>query len=473
MSRARQGSWVLASRVAPQAGGAILLILGARFLAPAALGQFVLIFAGVELLRRLVRAGWREAVIVGAEDTPPVVMTLSLASAFAAQLATAVAAAVMWHAGLEVRYPICLLMLGATLVPLAPTVVWEGLLLRRRQPEREARPLIVAEAAHLALAFLLLALGYGILGLALARIARALVLCLGLGRAAGWPVAARWDAERAAAALPVSANVTASALINFATTYGVDLIVGFYLGPASVAFFRVGSRIAGALSEAVTETVRVLAWSALPAGGGAERARLAERVERFFDEAVVLVAPVFVGLALVAGPLVALLLGPDWAPAAPVVALMAIARLFQSPATVAWPALAIIGRTGLLPRLTAIIAGSALVAILVTGPHGILAIAWSQVVAALFGGVATIGVLNRAIFAPERLGLRSDTLVGLALMALGVIGIRTMLGTVAPEIGPGIALVSEIGAGAFGYGLFLWWRRRDMVLRVTAEARRA
>ena len=469
MSRARQGGWVLASRVVPQAGGALLLILGARFLTPAALGQFVLIFAGVEFLRRLVRAGWREAVIVGEADTPPVVMTLSIASALAAQVATFGAAALMWQAGLEPRYPLCLLMLGATLVPLAPTVVWEGVLLRRRQPDREAKPLIVAEIAHLLLAFLLLALGLGILGLALARIARALVLCLGLGVAAGWPVAVGWDRGRAAAAFPVSGNVTASAMINFATTYGVDLIVGFYLGPASVAFFRVGSRIAGALSEAMNETVRVLAWSSLPAAGDAERARLADRVERFFDQAVVLVAPVFVGLALVAGPLVALLLGPDWRASAQVVTLMAIARLFQSPATVAWPALAIIGRTGLLPRLTAVIAGSALVAILVTGPHGILAIAWSQVAAALFGGLATIAVLNRAIFAPGRLRVRLDTLVGLALMALCVIGARALIG----EAAPAVALVTEIIAGAAGYGLFLWWRRRDMVLRVTAEARRA
>ena len=80
---------MLASRVVPQAGGALLLILGARFLTPAALGQFVLIFAGVEFLRRLVRAGWREAVIVGEADTPPVVMTLSIASALAAQVAAA------------------------------------------------------------------------------------------------------------------------------------------------------------------------------------------------------------------------------------------------------------------------------------------------------------------------------------------------------------------------------------------------
>ena len=46
-----------------------------------------------------------------------------------------------------------------------------------------------------------------------------------------------------------------------------------------------------------------------------------------------------------------------------------------------------------------------------------VAVPLPAVFAALFGGVATIGVLNRAIFAPERLGLRSDTLVGLALMS--------------------------------------------------------
>ena len=53
----------------PQAAGVALLVLGGRFLAPAELGSFVLAFAGIELLRQLVRAGWREAIVMGLAGT--------------------------------------------------------------------------------------------------------------------------------------------------------------------------------------------------------------------------------------------------------------------------------------------------------------------------------------------------------------------------------------------------------------------
>jgi hypothetical protein len=70
MTPVAQNAWVLASRIAPQVGGVVLLILGARFLDPATLGSFVLIFAWIELLRRLSRAGWREAVILDTDSCP-------------------------------------------------------------------------------------------------------------------------------------------------------------------------------------------------------------------------------------------------------------------------------------------------------------------------------------------------------------------------------------------------------------------
>ncbi len=468
MSTWRTGGWVLASRVVPQLSGALLLLIGARFLSPEALGHFVMIFAGIECLRRLVRAGWREAVIVlPAPEAVPVAMLLAMAGGLVGQLVAAVAAIALWQmAGLEPGMAAAILLLGFSLIPLAPTAVWEGLLLRVGRPEREAKPQIIAETAHLIVAFLLLANGFGILGLVHARIVRAIVLFVGLGSAAGWVARMRWDPICAPSVLTISGNVTASSMINFATTYGVDLIVGFYLGPVSVAYFRVGSRIAGAVSEAVNETARVLAWSSLPQrarGEGSDRVATRIAIDRFLDQSIVLAAPVFVGLALIAQPLVNLLLGATWAPAAQVVALMAIARLLQIPATVAWPALAIVGKTAYLPRLTAVIAGSALLLILVTGPYGIQAIALSQILASLIGGIATLWVVNKAVFAPDRLRPRKDTLLGLLAMALAV-GLARLAGAEL-NLGPwtgAIQLGGQILAGALAYLAFLGSRRRDL-----------
>ena len=316
--------------------------------------------------------------------------------------------------------------------------------------------------------YLLLSAGLGILGLACARVVRASVLSIGLARAARWPFAMGWDRRLAAAVLPISANVTASSLINFATTYGVDFIVAFYLGPASVAFFRIGSRMAGALSEVVNETIRVLAWSTLPGqakGGAEDRAATIRGIDAFFDHTVVLVAPVFVGLALISEPLVLLLMGETWHSSARIVALMAMARMLQVPVTMAWPALAIVGKTRYLPRLAGAIAGSAIALILIMGPYGIQAIAWSQVLASLLSGAAAMAIINRAVFQGAHLTFRLDTLAGLALMTGAVFCVRYLIENfVGAPYFLVLSLASQVIVGGLVYVAFLWWRRRGLWL---------
>ena len=472
MNPVGQNAWVLASRIAPQLGGVLLLVLGARFLDPATLGSFVLIFAWTELLRRLVRAGWREAVVMDtANEATPAVTTLACAAAVAALALVALSALALRHAGLDPAYVHCLLLLGASLLPVAPSVIWEGLLLRTRRTDLEAATVIAAEAAHLALAALLLAAGLGIAGLALARLVRALVAFAGLGWATGWPLPLSTDWRRAAAVLPVSMHVTLASLINFATTYGVDLVIGVWLGPASVAFFRVGSRIAGGVADVLNETVRVLGWSSLPARRPADTpADLAHRIDGFLGRTLELTAPVYVGLALVAAPLVALLMGPGWETAAGVVALMALARMLQIPAAVAWPALAAVGRTAALPRLAFLLAGLALAAMLVLGPFGLRAILWGQLAAALIGGAATVALVNREAFpVGARLSFPPDLAAGLALLAAAV----TATGAATAALPPAAALALQTAAGGAAYAAFLRWRRPELAAEILAGLRPA
>lgn len=459
----RQNAWVLASRIAPQLGGVALLILGARFLDPATLGSFVLIFAWIELLRRLTRAGWRESVILDTETaaTPTILALAFLASA--ATFGLAALSALALHL-LAPRFALCTLLLGLSLLPLAPSVVWEGTLLRHQRTDVEARAVIAAEVVHLALAALLLAADLGILALALARVARALTAFTALGRATGWPLALAADWPRARAVLPVSAHVTLASLVNFATTYGVDLVVGVFLGPASVAFYRIGSRIAGGVADVMNETVRVLGWSSIPANRPGETpADRARRIDAFFARTVELTAPVFVGLALTASPLVLLLMGSGWEPAAFVTALMALARMLQTPASVAWPALAAVGRTAELPRLAFAISGSALVLTVILGPFGLTAVVWGQLAAALLGGAATVLLVNRAVLAGARLSLSPDLLLGLALMAAAV----TTAG--AAPLPLGASLAAQVAAGAAAYAGFLRWRRPALWAEIAAR----
>lgn len=456
-STLRKGGLVLAARIAPQASGLLLLVLGGRHLAPEALGGFVLAFAGIELLRHLVRAGWREAVLLDADGgATPTVLTLALLSGLAAQPLTLAAALLApRHAPIPHLGP-TLALLGLSLLPLGAAAVWEGLVLRRKAPERAAVPLIAAEAAQSAAAFLLLAAGWDILALATARALRAGVLAAGLAAAAGRLPPLALDLARAGPALRVSRHVTLAALAGLAGTSGADLVVGLVLGPAAVAFYRVAARIAGALAEIVTETTRVLAWSSLaglPAPGPT-------RIAALIDGTFLLATPLFLGLALTARPLVALVLGPAWADVAPVLALLALTRLLALPATVAAPILASHGRTRTLPRLAALVSAVTLAATLAAGPRGLLAVAAAQLAAAALGTAATLALL-RPLVPLRRLLPAPATLAALAAFALTV---------TAAGIGPA-ALVLQVAAGALVWATYLRLARPALAAELLHAAR--
>lgn len=457
-SALRIGGWVVAARIVPQASGLFLLVLGGRLLAPETLGSFVLAFAGAELLRTLVRAGWREAVLLDETGAAtPVILAIAIALGLIAQpvaLGAAVAAAHV--AGTPDLAP-ALALLGLSILPLGAAAVWEGVLLRRGEADRAARPLIAAEIAQSAIAAGLLVAGWGILALAIARVFRAVVLAAGLATASG-EHRLSLDLSRARALLPVSGHVTLASLASLAGTSGADLVVGVVLGPAAVALYRIAARIAGAVGEVVTETTRVLAWSSLAGRGPLT----APAVARLFDGAFVLTVPVFLGLALTAGPLVETLLGPAWSAAAPVLAILAVARLLAVPVALATPILASHGRTRVLPRLAAILAATGLATTLIAGPHGVIAVAFAQTLTAALGTAATVVLLRPIAPIPALLPGAST------LAAAAALGLAVPLAAAGPAPA---ALTLQIATGALLWAAFLRFCRPTLTAEFLRTAR--
>lgn len=456
----RIGGWVVAARVAPQASGLLLLVLGGRTLAPEALGSFVLAFAAIEFLRLLVRAGWREATLLDAAGmATPTLLGLALASGFAAQPLALGAAVLAPHLDPAPGLAPALALLGASLLPLGAAAVWEGMILRQGAPERAARPLIVAEIVQSVTAGLLLFAGCGVLALATARLLRAAVLAAGLFLATRSPFAISLDLASARQLLPVSGNVTLASLANLAGTSGADLVVGFALGPAAVALYRIAARIAGAVAEVVTETTRVFAWSAL-ADGGPMRS---DAVGRLFDRAFLLTVPVFAGLALTARPLLLTVLGPAWSEAAPVLALLALARLAAVPLTLAAPVLASHGRTRALPRLAGALAVTGLLATLLAGRHGLTAVALAQLATAAGGALGAVALLQ------------SITPVRTMLPAPAVVAATAALGLAVPFAGAGpapTALALQVAAGTALWAVFIRIFRPALTADLLGSTRR-
>jgi O-antigen/teichoic acid export membrane protein len=159
-------------------------------------------------------------------------------------------------------------------------------------------------------------------------------------------------------------------------------------------------------------------------------------------------------------------MGDAWLLAGQVIALRALAALVQVPATVAWPALALVGRSRLLPSLTALVAGSGILLVVLFAPFGLMAVAWSQLAAALVGGLAVLALLERSLSVPAR--PRSDILLGIAVLAAAVLAARHFGATLPPAA----ALLAQALAGAAAWLGFLRLRRRKLLADLTRGIRR-
>ena len=99
-------------------------------------------------------------------------------------------------------------------------------------------------------------------------------------------------------------------------------------------------------------------------------------------------------------------------------------------------------------------------------PYGLMAVAWSQVAAALVGGLAVLAVLDRTLSVPAR--PRADVLLGIAALAAAVLAARH-LGATLP---PAAALLAQALAGTLAWLAFLRLRRRELLGALTQALRR-
>lgn len=95
--------------------------------------------------------------------------------------------------------------------------------------------------------------------------------------------------------------------------------------------------------------------------------------------------PAFAGLAVLAAPVITLLYGEHWQPAAPVLSLLSLAGLVNIALCCRAQVLITVGRVGLLPRAEALVAMVSLAAFAIGARYGIAAAAATQVAAAFIG----------------------------------------------------------------------------------------
>jgi O-antigen/teichoic acid export membrane protein len=236
------------------------------------------------------------------------------------------------------------------------------------------------------------------------------------------------------------------------------LLIGWFYGASQLAVYRVAFDVAMEPAMAVGTLVN---RTALPvfARVSAVKAHLAQSLTWSLRRLVILVAPLMVGLILVADPLMALLhdeQGKSYAAAALPLKLLAAAALLRVTSQLLYPVTMASGRPGTAARLSAATLMLLTVGILIVGitfplETGIVAVSavWLGVYPLLLlWGIAYLrrhwdvgaGELAQAFAAP---------LIGIAAMVALMAAVRPLSGDPVIQVGIGVAVIALTYAGLF------------------------
>ncbi len=392
----------VAERVISQIAQFTVFVVAARILGPADFGVFALASASAILLLRVAEVGWAPFIMsTSGDDTVPrqvllmailagvVVGGIGLCGAvIAGQLA--VPPEVVW---LMALFSIWVMMANTSSAQ-------KGILIWQNKMKASAICEITGEIVGLIVAISTLLSGWGLLSLAFARLSYQsthLTLSFAITRLSPKTGMTR---ELMHDLWVFSSQIfTARMLINI-RLYAATFIIGGYLGPAAVGFFRAADRLVSAAAEVIAVPGQLLAWTLLrkarddgDAAGQATRinAQVSQHIKMLF----VAGAPIFVWMMVMSDELIGGLLSAEWAPAAPLVAILAISRLLFLFGIVTEPLMSIVGQAKRLPGFTLMVLVVSVALTFLAVQFGVYAVAWSQVVIASIVTVATVWLFRK------------------------------------------------------------------------------
>jgi len=187
--------------------------------------------------------------------------------------------------------------------------------------------------------------------------------------------------------LAFSRQIVGNRLVVFIGSYSGTLVVGSFLGIADAGFYRAAERVVAVVSELLGEPARSLSWvvfrrAHLEPAGSTRRAGFA--CDRFVLVLIAIAAPMYLGLGQVSEPVVRLVLGDAWMPAASLIPFLCLRQLLLSPGYINEASLSVVGRIGYRFPVTLLNVAISLVVVIVVAQFGLRALASAQCFTAAF-----------------------------------------------------------------------------------------
>jgi O-antigen/teichoic acid export membrane protein len=439
-------------------------LVATRYLDPADFGVFALATAFVTLARTLLYAGPFEYLIKSREFVADAVeclaATVLLAGLCAIFLVGIALVSPFVFSSAAVR-PVMLMLMPSTL--LAALAAWmESQVLRSGRVQTYYLITLGVELASSVIAVVLLLLHFGLFALVVQNYARTILLTIAY-RTIHRPAALHSiDMIRLREIIRWSISRYGSVLVAFLSNYSGDLVLGVVLSPSATGLYRASNRVVTAVSDVFAQPARLIGMTSL-SRRAAQGLALDGYWLRILSGIALLGWPALIGLASLADWLTPIMLGGKWTAAGPVVAIIAIARLWSLVSAVTTAQMIAADRQKRVFWVQ--LAGATMVAVftIVLSPLGVTGAATAAAMV-LAATAAALLATTVAIARPSAIEWRSAGLVILvptAATAAGAIAGRFLAATLTEHMVARLAI--SICTGALGWAVAVFVLRRQAI----------
>jgi O-antigen/teichoic acid export membrane protein len=455
------GAWSVTAKIFSHFAQLAGFIVAAHVLTPAQFGFFAFASAIAVILVVLAEGGWREFVLkaYNCEDKLNRIATMSAVSS---SLFTAIALAIAFYLDqyADFRWEgLLVAVFSLWIAPAALSSIYEGILVSGGRLRVQSRLTIAAEAVGLAVTVAGLWLGWEVFALVAGKLVMQFTHLGGAIAATRWIPRPAFERSFAHELLEFSRHILLTRVTIRIRGYAGTLMLGSFMGLAEAGIFRAAERIVLSIGEVVGEPARMLAWTifrkAKAREENGEHGALARVATAYIAILLTLAAPLFIGVSLIAEPLVRIALGEQWLAASDLIAALCVAQLFLVSSFVTEPLLSVSGTIRKLPPVSIFNAAIFVGAMVIFAPFGAGAAAAGQIAAAIvaFGSTLYLQVRYGAMNWSQVI----RNLAGVAFAAAALGGVAAALGALASSyaMGPAQAIALQALGGTAAYFAFL------------------
>lgn len=386
-----------AERIISQIAQFTVFVVAARILGPADFGVFALVSASAILLLRVAEFGWAPFIMShdGDDRVPRQVLFVAIVTGVLIGLLGIGGAWLSPAFGTTEEFAALMALFSVWVMLATASQAQKGVMIWQQKLKASAICEIAGELVGLVVAIASLFSGWGLLALAFARLsAQTTHLLLSFVFTRLRPLMGM-TSDLINELWVFSSQIFVSRMLINIRLYAATFIIGGFLGPAAVGFFRAADRLVSAAGEVIAVPGQLLAWTLIRKArddgdpvGQADRinAQVSHHIKFLFGAS----APIFTWMIVMSPELIGGLLSDEWAPAAPLVAILAVARMLFTFGIVTEPLMSIVGQAKRLPAFTLCVLVMSVALTLISVSFGVYAVAWAQVIIAGLVTMATV-----------------------------------------------------------------------------------